>query len=103
MKYDYLANKDVEESFKKWLTIIGDNFHSLRINSNETIGTVARAVKVKNGTLYRVEAGLHMWDVQLISRLCAYFKVRPKDVATEGKFKLPRALKAKKPSSHELN
>jgi DNA-binding XRE family transcriptional regulator len=103
MKYDYLANRDVEESFKKWLTIIGDNFRSLRINGNETIGTVARAVKVKNGTLYRVESGLHMWDAELIYRLCAYFKVRAKDVAIEGKFKLPRALKAKKPLNHELN
>jgi DNA-binding XRE family transcriptional regulator len=74
---------------KKFLRVIGDNFHALRIGQKKEIETVAKAVKISSMLLEQIEKGQYDMELGLYVDLCYYYGEAPGDVVTENKFSKP--------------
>jgi predicted transcriptional regulator len=72
-----------DEGFKKFLQVIGTNLRDAREKQNLKINTVAKAMKISGDQLDQIEKGQIDWEVDLIGRLCLYYKVSVKDIATD--------------------
>jgi transcriptional regulator with XRE-family HTH domain len=75
-----------QPDLKKWLKIIGANFHGLRIAQKKQLKTVAKAVKISVALLEEIEKGQYDMELELYAQLCFYYGVSLSDVATENKF-----------------
>lgn len=73
------------EKFKKFLRTIGTNLHALRKEQDLNVETVAKAAGISSRLLRRIEKGEHNMRVESLGRLCRFYKVAPRDIATEKK------------------
>lgn len=72
-----------DEGFKKFLQVIGTNLRDAREKQNLKIDTVAKAMKISGDQLDQIEKGQLDWEVKLLGRMCEYYKVSVKDIATD--------------------
>jgi transcriptional regulator with XRE-family HTH domain len=72
-------------NFKKFLQTIGTNLKAERTKKDLSIAAVAKAVKTSSHTLRRIENGAHNMRLELLERLCIFYKVSPGDMAKEKK------------------
>lgn len=72
-------------NFKKFLQTIGTNLKTERTKKDLSITAVAKAVKTSSHTLRRIENGEHNMRLELLERLCLFYKVSPGDIAKEKK------------------
>ncbi len=75
-----------QHDVKKWLQMIGANFHALRVTRKKEIKTVAKTVKISEALLERIEKGQYDMELELYAKLCAFYDVSLRDVLTENKF-----------------
>lgn len=89
MKKYNSSPKAFEKKLNDFLHTIGDNLNALRMNSNTTLNTVAKVVKISPAKLGKIEKGLcpHCRFGTLVV-LCKYYEVKLTDIATKGKFKV---------------
>jgi transcriptional regulator with XRE-family HTH domain len=71
--------------FKKFLETVGVNLYALRTEQDLEIETVAKAVKISSRLLRRIEKGEHNMRIESLSRLCGFYRVAPREIATEKK------------------
>lgn len=72
-------------NFKKFLQTIGANLKAERDKKDLSITAVAKALRTSSRTLRRIENGEHNMRLELLERLCIFYKVSPGDMAKEKK------------------
>jgi len=93
MKKINAPTKAFEKKLDDFLHTIGDNLHSLRMNRNAALKTVAIAIKISPGKLSKIEKGLCPYcKFGTLVMLCKYYKIKLTDIATKGKFKVRKDI-----------
>lgn len=73
----------INPNFQKFLQTIATNLHNMRVSKNLSIEAVAKAVKTSPATLRRIEQGQHNLRIELLGRLCTFYKVSAGEMATK--------------------
>lgn len=89
MKKENTTTRAFEKKMYNLLLIIGNNLHSLRMDRNAALKTVAKAIKISPGRLNKIEKGLcpHC-KFGTLAILCKYYEVKLTDIVTKGKYTL---------------
>lgn len=64
-----------EERFEKFMKTVGSGLRNVREAQQHDLHTVAEAMEIPDEQLDLVEQGKFNWEVELIARLCNYYKV----------------------------
>lgn len=72
-------------NFKKFLRVIGANLLRARTSQELSLTSVARSIRTSPKTLRRIEQGEHNMRIELLERICKFYRVSPGEVATEKK------------------
>jgi transcriptional regulator with XRE-family HTH domain len=76
---------NTDHGFKKFLQTVGTNLHALRTEHDLKIETVATETKIAPRLLRQIEKGEHNMRLELLGRLCHFYKVSLQDIATQKK------------------
>jgi len=84
MRRHKIATKTFQKNLETLLNTIGTNLHALRTNCNESLRTVAKAVKMSPARLSKIEKGLcpHCRILTLLA-LTKYYKVKMGDIVVK--------------------
>lgn len=70
------------KNYRAELKGIGEKLYSLRLARNESLQKASRNMKVSPAILSKIEKGQQNFRLSTFFRICIYYQVEPRDVAS---------------------